>query len=163
MKEIKITEWARQSVGYAIGALGEAVSSRTDDKYSFLHNIQKAQRNISEVFGEIFPLPELTEDEANLSSALHTYMRKNMDGKLSVVLYRLISENRGLNTWYSFIKGVNGMKNKLFRIGLERAEYTAQEIGTTDELFMSAALYLWFEHEKGQEDLDYVVKEWVGK
>jgi hypothetical protein len=162
-EDIKISEWNRQTLGFSVSALGDALSTSSRDGYRLLSNVNKAQRYITEFLGEVHPLPKLSEGEANLSSSLHTYMRKNMDGHLSVILYRLISESRGLNTWNAFIKGVNSAKKNKFQEGLELAERTSRDIGTTDETFMCSALHLWKKHEDGENDLEYVLTEWIGK
>lgn len=138
----ELTRYETLELTWAIGKLAEALSARS--AWNALNNVQAAQRDISTFVGKIVPLPKLTTKEANISSALHTYMRKGMDSHLSVMLYRMISENRGIAVWYAFIKGLAA--NKLnFREGMEAACNASDIDGTTDNLLMKSALWMWEE------------------
>ncbi len=138
--------------------IADAISANS--AWDGLRHTRNAIRHLDEFRGNIIPTPDLTEEEANLASGLHTYMRKCMDDDLGTILYRLISESRGTNIWYAFIKGaIEGNKNPKmisYRNGIEEADETfSLSNDTTDDLFMLSALKMWT-RENFQDALDWV-------
>lgn len=114
-----------------------------------LRHVQNSGRCLDRFMNNLVPVPELTEDEAALSSNMHTYMRKYMDGALSVLLYNLISEGIGAKVWFTFVKEVMANKKCAARVMYQRAIMAARKIAddnpTTDNIQMSAVLRLWEE------------------
>lgn len=107
-----------------------------------LRKIQSAKRYINEFIGEHLPAELLTEEEAVVSSSLHTYMRKGMDTELSVILYRSIAENKGLPVWNAFVKGL--VKTKMdFQYALRRAKEVSDTDNSIENLTMKCALAMW--------------------
>lgn len=141
-KEIKITTWQKQIVGFALTKLGNSFSSNNDSE--FISGIRNSLRYLNEFIHDINPAPELTNEEAELSRSLHTYMRKYMDSIFSCVMHKFISENRGKAVWYSFIQELN--KNKSIKNALAIAEVSYQNDETTDSLAMYMLLIEWEEH-----------------
>lgn len=138
----ELTRYEIMELSWAIGKLAEALNDHST--WQALQHVQSAQRDLTAFVGKIVPLPKLNAKEGNLSRALHTYMRKGMDSHLSVMLYRMIAENRGMAVWYAFIKGLSA--NKLdFRVGMEAACMAAGADGNTDNLLMKSALWMWKE------------------
>jgi hypothetical protein len=156
-ENITITEWQRQSLGFALEAFGKAMSHRDDQGKYIVSDINKTIRLLNEFVYDVYPAPTLTEEEASLSSCLHTYQRKYMDNYLSIMLYRLISENRGKNVWYSFIKSV--IKNKYnVKQALREAREIASDLNTTDDSLMYGCLEIW--NDDGLEDAIKEIKSW---
>jgi len=142
------------SLSIAMKELADAISGHS--VWDALRHATQCIRHVNEFRGDAVPASTLTEDEANLSAGLHTYMRKGMDCPLGTMLYRLISENRGVNIWYAFVKGVFAEQKLakgsakfpkcLFHRGIDNAENvygTAND--TTDDLLMLSALRMWEE------------------
>lgn len=140
--ETKLEHGQTYDIAWALQELGKALAE-TRTRYAMNH-VTSAIRNLNEFLGTVSPVPKITEAEGNISIGLHTYMRKCMDGPLSVILYRLISENRGLCVWYSFVKGLNE-NNGRFHDAIEYAYRIVHDEGhnTSDDLFMEASLRLW--------------------
>lgn len=165
---VKISDWNYQTLGFALKSFGEAFSHRRDgtqDEY-VLRDIKNALRYVNEVISDVYPTPNLDENEAELARCLHTYMRKCMDGPLSCILYRCISENKGIPIWYAFVKELNkNLKDKKhgFRWALEKAERVYRDGNdTTDDMFMNSSLELWMA-DGGQEDVNEIVENWLPK
>ena len=129
----------------AIEQLAKAISGHST--WDSLRCVRNTFRDLEEFRGAVLPVPDLTADEANMSAALHTYMRKGMDCDLGTMLHRLISENRGTRIWYAFVKAVNAndLKRKFaYRNAIQAAE-DAYHVGsdTTDDLLMLSVLRMW--------------------
>lgn len=136
-----LKEGQNYAIAWAIQDLSKALTERRA-LYS-MNSVTQAIRHLNEFLGEVSPVPTLTETEANVARALHTYMRKYMDGPLSGILYRLIADNRGLPIWYGFIKGLVAEKGN-FREAMEHADKVNRDgHDTTDDLLMESALRLW--------------------
>lgn len=153
----EISEWNLQTLGFAMRQLGSAFGHRRDNGFEIIHDVKSAQRYLNEFMGSVIPTPELTPAGAELSQALHCAMRKWMDGPLSSLLYSMISENRGLRVWISFVHGLIDNKFK-FERAFTMAEKTYRESSSgTDDMFMKCLLEIWMECD-GQEDINEVVK-----
>ena len=144
----------------AIEEVAKAISGHS--AWDSLRYVRNTIRHLNEFRGAIVPLAELTEEEAEMSRALHTYMRKGMDCDLSVMMHRLIDENRGTPIWYAFVKGVTSNKINpkwCYREGIRAAEETyAVGSDTTDDLFMLNTLKIW-----GKEDFESALDWLKGK
>ena len=165
---VKISDWNYQTLGFAMRELSQAFTHRRDgtqDEYT-MRDVKGCLRYINEVVADVYPTPKLDENEAELARCLHTYMRKCMDTPLSCILYRCISENRGLPIWYAFVKELNkNLKDKRdgFRWACEEAERLYREGNdTTDDMMMNAALEMWMV-DGGQEDVNEIVEHWLSK
>ena len=155
LNEKELTRYQLLDLTFGMKELADAIGAR--NAWETLRHTREAIRHLQEFRGQIIPTHTLTEDEANLSAALHTYMRKGMDCPLGTVLYRLISEDRGKNIWYSFIKALAAERNNpkmvkktpksLYHSAMAGAD-SAYDMAsdTTDDLFMLSALRMW-EHE----------------
>ncbi len=127
-------------LAYAVQELGRALGERYT--LSAINHAEQAIRNISEFIGDVAPTPELTEVEGEVARNLHTYMRKYMDGPLSCILYRLISDSKGLAIWYAFVKGLV-QSNGNYQKAMVSVDEMSQEHGDTDSLLMESSLRLW--------------------
>jgi hypothetical protein len=134
-----ITAWETSLLGLAVQSMGEAVGARNSREAGW--KITQAIKWANEFLGSLRPTPNLTEAEGGVSSALHTYMRKGMDSPLSVILYRMITEDRANGVWFEFVKELAHSHN--YREAKLKAHVAAEENGTTDDYIMSAALELW--------------------
>lgn len=165
---VKISAWNYQTLGFAIRDLSEAFTHRRDGTQDedVMRDVKNCLRRINEVVSDVYPTPKLNENEAELARCLHTYMRKCMDGPLSCILYRCISENKGIPVWYAFVKELyKNLKDKLdgFRWALEEAERIYRDGNdTTDDMMMNSALELWMA-DGGQEDVNEIVEHWLSK
>lgn len=148
LNETEPTRYEMLEYGWALKELAEGVTGRS--LWEVLRHVTQAERYLSEFRGKMVPAPDLTEREANLSSAFHTYMRKGMDCPLGTMLYRLIAESKGTPVWYAFVKSVAGnedkMKNRIYHTAIKAAEDTYR-LGNdnTDNLLMLSALRMWEE------------------
>lgn len=137
---------------WAIKELSEGLTER--NVWDMFRHIETAQRHLDEFRGNFIKTPVLTDDECEIASALHTYMRKSMDCPLGTILYRLIDENRGLPIWYSFIKGLHA-NNRRYQAGITAADNEYNLNRTTDNLLMLEALRMW-------EDYDFTdAYDWI--
>lgn len=165
---VKISNWNYQTLGFALRELSQAFTHRRDGTQDedTMRDVKGCLRYINEVVADVYPTPKLDENEAELARCLHTYMRKCMDTPLSCILYRCISENRGLPIWYAFVKELNkNLKDKRdgFRWACEEAERLYREGNdTTDDMMMNAALEMWM-MDGGQEDVNEIVEHWLPK
>lgn len=137
--------------GWALKELADGVTDR--NLWEVMNHVSKAERYLSEFRGKVILTPELTEQEANLSAALHTYMRKGMDCPLGTMLYHLICENKGTSVWYAFVKGVHSQRQQkncrphwAYNNGIKEALNT-YHLGndTSDNLMMLSVLQMWNE------------------
>jgi hypothetical protein len=149
---MKLTDWQRMLIGQAINNLGEAVVESTREDGNAIGKVNSCIRNLNEFLGQSRPAPNLTEDEAEVARNLHTYMRKGMDCPLSVILYRMIDEDRAHNIWFSFVKELAATKSYSKAI---RAAEKAADNGTTDDFILLSALGIW------KDDFQDAM-EWIG-
>ena len=151
LREKELTRPQVLELGWALKELAEAMTERS--AWDTLRHVSQAERYITEFRGNLIPVPELTKAEANLSASLHTYMRKGMDSHLSIMLYRMVSENRGIAVWYGFVKGLAANKND-FRDAINAADAVYHGTDTTDNLLMLQALWMW------EDDFKYAL-DWL--
>jgi len=127
-------------INWAIQKLAEGMNSRS--AWTTLHHVQLAQKSLTEFSNSLVPIPNLSTKEESISNSLHTYLRKGTDSHLSVILYRMVSENRGIQVWTSFIKGL--VQNKMdFHDGMKQACEITSVNNNTDNLLMLSALWMW--------------------
>ena len=149
LHEKEPTRYEMLEYGWALKELAEGVTGRS--LWDVLRHVSNAERYLAEFRGKMIPTPDLDTGEANIAIALHTYMRKGMDSPLGVILYRLISENKGLPVWYAFVKAINAnsnLKNKkhIYQIAIRNAEGVYRTGNdNTDNLLMLSALQMWGE------------------
>jgi len=146
LREKELTRYQLLELTRAMRELAEGMGEHF--AWDTLRHTTNAIRYINEFRGNILPTPKLTDEEANLSANLHTYMRKGMDCPLGTMLYCLISENRGTSIWYAFVKALVSCTDthpiRLYAFAVSKAEemYKAAN-NTTDDLFMLSTLRLW--------------------
>lgn len=143
----EFTRDQQENLGQAIVCLGEAFCS-TRHPDSVKRKVNDALRYINKFNASVVPLVVLTEQEAEFSRNAHTYMRKFWDSPLATLLYRLISDDIGINVWYSFVKGAVANKFNLMEAN-EVAEEAYRDMETPDNLYMSCALGMWPEEDWG--------------
>ena len=149
--KLKLLERQKRPLGYAVEKLGRALA--TPFKEESIRESLGALASINEFLGGANAKETLNRKESEWSSAMHTHFRKYMDGHLSVILYRMISENRGEDVWRSFIKAVaKGCKDKIkaemvFRNAKDEARRMCNEINSTENVIMEAALNLLSKEE----------------
>jgi hypothetical protein len=151
--EIKVTESNRQTAAFGLKYVAEAFSCHDGD--GFVRQIKSGMRYLQEFLGDVHPIPTLTEQEADVTRNLHTYLRKGTDEPFSVIIYRMVTESRGLGIWYSFTKSL-AQKPKEFNYttAIKQAEMACHSgFDTTDDYIMLNALRMW------EGDWRYV-KEW---
>lgn len=131
-------------VGLALKNLGEAVSiqqNRQESGARMATAISSANNNLTEFLNNINTIPPLTEREANISASLHTFMRKGMDDPLSIILYHMIAQGRGVSMWHTFVKNVTGKNGNLdFHRG-ERAMEQEDTLGFFDNIVMRQCIH----------------------
>jgi|ERR1035441_83331 hypothetical protein len=125
---------------WAIKELSEGLTSHS--VWDMFRHVETAQRHLTEFKGHFIETPKLDENEGNLAGALHTYMRKGMDSPLSVMLYRMIAEDRGTPVWYAFVKGLAANKRS-YREAIQAADAGWEVNKTTDNLLMLECLRIW--------------------
>lgn len=103
---VKITEHCRVRAAWALQSLSKVFSLDDDEVDSALNELRQCQRYLGHCSDLLQPVSKLTAEEAELSRAIHQFLRKGCDSSLSVVLYRLIDESRGQQVWHAFIKGL---------------------------------------------------------
>lgn len=159
MREKECTRYETLELTWAVKELSEALGARS--AWDTLRSARNALRYMTEFIGKMVPTPELTESEAEMSQALHTYMRKGMDCPLGTMLYRCISENKGTPIWYAFCKEIVACEKELTTknkklseanaLGVyHRAIHAAEKVydngnSTTEDLFMVSTLRMWEE------------------
>ena len=140
--ETKLTRQQRMTAAFALRALAGAFSSedRPDD---FIREVVSSKRYMDEFIQSVNKVPELTEDEAEVSASVHTWLRKCCDTPYGTILYACIHENRGLLVWVAFIKKLHKMavasKMKMTQRDFNAAIYEAKRAhhvmeGTTEDL-----------------------------
>jgi hypothetical protein len=144
------TRWQMMEYGWAIRELSEGLSAH--NVWDMFRHVESAQRYLSEFKGHFIETPKMDEKEAALASCMHTYMRKGMDSPLSVMLYRMISEDRGTPVWYAFVKGL-AANNRFYGKAIQAANAEWEVNETTDNLFMLECLRMWKD-----QDFDDVLK-----
>lgn len=144
----ELTRGETNELCWALKELSEALTERS--AWGTLRHTDAALRYINEFIGNLVPLTNLTEKDADFCRSMHTYMRKGMDGPLSVILYRLISDSKGTPIWYAFAKeAVNslekGMKYQYaYRNAIAAAENERDNgRNSTDDILMLESLRLW--------------------
>lgn len=151
----KVSEWNRQTAAFGLKDIAEAFSANSENGDEFVRRIKSGMRHLQEFLGDVNPLPKLTEQEADVTRNLHTYLRKGNDEPYSVILYRMVGESRGLGIWYAFTKS---LANDVKKFNYSEAIYQAEKAShngndTTDDYIMLAALRMW------EPDWKYT-KEW---
>ncbi len=92
----------------ALRLIGEAVF--TNREYEYQAALADAHTNIEKARLSSLGKNEFTEDEAELSRGLHTFMRKFMDGPLSSLLWQQISNNTNNRVWQTLIRNLSKAK-----------------------------------------------------
>ena len=152
LHEKELTRGIILDLTFGMKELADAIGSHS--AWDALRCTRNAQRHLEEFRGKLVPAPDLTEDEANLSASLHTYMRKGMDCPLGSMLYTLIAQDRGRAVWYAFIKALNAeltspkMSKRTPKYLHQRASAAAESVyrlanDSADDLFMLSSLQLW--------------------
>jgi hypothetical protein len=137
---------------WALKALAEGLTERS--VWHMFRHIDQALRYLTEFRGHFVQTPKLNEKEAAVSANLHTYMRKGMDGPLSVMMYRMIAENRGKPVWFAFCKALaKDIKKMNYREAFKAAHLPLELDGSTDNILMLSLLQMW------EEEWEYV-KNW---
>lgn len=138
-------------IPWAIKHLAEAMGARV--LYEASINIRRAQKNLEEYMNKVQPIPDLNEDECDLSAGLHTYMRKGMvDHPLAGIMWSLIDERRGFGIWLAFVKGIMKVKsevpaNRKYQHALRFAEeFKHNGTPATDDYIMFHCLEMFEEH-----------------
>ena len=134
---VKITEECRVTAAWALQELSQFFVLGDDRVAEAINATVKCRRNLSELSALLQPVAKFTAKEAELSRAIHTYLRKGSDSMLSVVLYRMIDESRGQLVWHAFVKSL--WANKRDPIA---AVHDAKSVGAadTDSLIMGFCL-----------------------
>jgi hypothetical protein len=128
-------------LAWAVQEIGKAQAEHR--AMSAINGATQAIKYLNEFINELAGTPELTEAEANVCIALHTYMRKGMHCHLGTMLWRMVNESRGSAVWYAFVKGLVA-NNGDFREGIEEAEKVHRDgHSTTEDLLMLCALWQW--------------------
>jgi hypothetical protein len=157
---IKLTEWNRQTIGFAIKSLGEAVGSGTRENRNddVIRNVKDAKRYVDEFLNGIYPAPELNDKEASLARALHTYSRKYMDNIFSCFVWQAINQGFGKKVWFTFIKAC--VENKFnVKEGYESAHLYEREDNGFENLAMLSILEQWIEFHDMQGTVKEIIKD----
>jgi hypothetical protein len=137
----RLDQWEQKQIGFAMGYLVDAL---TEEKKYVSSKLGQAINQLNEVIGNLNPTEELTEDEAELSSSLHTWLRKYDDSHLGSILYAYIKEDRARRVWVAFIKYlIKKHDSKIFNINI----LDTLNLSTTDERIMTRLLYMWHDSE----------------
>jgi len=155
--KIKLDEWNRQTVGFAVRHLGEAFSlvSRDDD---FVTEVKRAKYQIDEFLNGIYPVVALTNKEASLARALHTYSRKYMDSIFSCFVWQAINQNFGKKVWYVFVKACVENKFKVQTAYGVALKYENEDASFENLAFLSI-LEQWIEFHDMQGQVDEIIKD----
>jgi hypothetical protein len=140
LNKTEATRYQLMEYSWAIKALAEGLTAH--NVWEMFRQVETAQRYLSEFKGHFTKNPELNEAECEMASGLHTYMRKGMDSPLSVMLYRMIAENRGTPVWYAFVKGLVANKRN-YSAAINAAAVQNELDKSTDNLLMYEALCMW--------------------
>lgn len=155
IRENTMPERKKGELAYAVTELGHALSTPWKDEC--MRRVQTAQRNIDRFMGEMVPMPKLTEKLANVSSSLHTYLRKYDDSNLSVILYRMIDESQGMLVWLAFCQGLLDHDGDQ-REALDVAARACYEDKRTMNIIMEHALRMW--DEESFAEMIKNLREW---
>ena len=144
-REEPFTEDARAQLSWAIKSLAECFGYEKRG-WEVIQKAKAAHDYISEFLGRANPFPDLTEEEVEVCRDLHTFLRKYDDSDLSVILYRMIQEDRAKAVWYAFCKEINrGIKEKdkfIIERSLEAARLISDSM-PTDYIIFDSVLRLW--------------------
>ncbi len=144
-------------LGAALEELGKSIMVRDDELDRGIVYVRRAADYLHSFFTEnsIESLP-FTEEEAEKSRSLHSFMRKCDDSSESVILYNFISKDKAMRIWQAFLKGV-GAKNS-FRDGINAADKAYREGSQdSDEMVMFYTLKSW------GEDSWASAKDWLNE
>lgn len=137
-------------LGLAMQQLAKAVSSPRHDAGDIDSAVEQTYRYLNEFLGEVKPCPTLTEEEANLSVAMHTYMRKYWDEPLSVLLYSAVKEGKAPAVWAAFVQTCWKHWDKprdMYHHALVEAERVYDETSIPDNQTMFYLLKMWPEKD----------------
>lgn len=109
MNDLKITENANWELCWALQALSKGLTSY--NAYELLNELARAQTSISNCIAELSEKVQLTPEEAEFSSNLHTFLRKYCDDDLTSLIYIYVQQSKGQNIWFNFIKILFETKN----------------------------------------------------
>jgi hypothetical protein len=73
-------------------------------EYDYQEHLAKAHSCLGTAIKCGYKAEKFTEDEADLSCFLHTFMRKYMDNAISVLLWHQLQTQTGSKVWHMFIK-----------------------------------------------------------
>lgn len=106
-KQLYLNLIRRREIRWAVNYLLEALDERADcEQYSILSKINQAEKYLREWRAEQSPYTKFTEEEAAMSSMVHTYFRKYDDSHIGNLIYKFVNESRGMRTWLIFIKNI---------------------------------------------------------
>jgi hypothetical protein len=158
-KDFQLTYDNRLELGMALRELAEVIYSR--GQHEAISHIKKAISALNTIIGDLNPVPTLIDWEAELSGRLNTYLRKGTDTHLSVILYHLVEESRGMGVWITFVRALaeKQINAKNFAAAVRAASGCSS---ATDDIIMLMSLEIWAQDKKEMDNLIEWMK-WVAK
>lgn len=103
-----LSEWERQLLGFAVENLGKSLSEGNErESYRYTHNVEQAQKNLTEFLNSVNSIKiKWSKKGADLSSGLHTYLRKYSDSKFSSIMWNVLHLQTGYEVWNNFIENL---------------------------------------------------------
>jgi hypothetical protein len=139
------------AVEYAAKAAARSWASEVDS------DVSRAIKYLTEFMNNSYPVPAFDERTAEVSSAIHTYLRKGCDCSLTTLLYILFSRSEGVGVWHALCAAVvKNYENKkqdahFYRRAIEIYYREHTDVPGNDTMYF--ALDTWLERDDGKEFL----------
>lgn len=145
----------KRELFYAIESAAKAASSRwamDSDREA-----AKAMDSLKKFINGVKPAPKFDEDTANVSQAMHTYLRKYTDSRLETLVYVLVARDEGIGVWHALCKAVhehkNDKKQNIYNYITAVEAYSRDNDELPENQTMSLALRAWLDVDDGKDFL----------
>lgn len=153
--EKRYAEEEKRNILYAVQYAAKAAASSWASEVD--SDVSRAIKHLTEFMNNSYPVPAFDERTADVSSAIHTYLRKGCDCSLTTLLYILFSRSEGVGVWHALCAAVanNYEKDKQdvyhYKRAIENYYRDNSDVPGNDTMYF--ALDTWLERDDGKEFL----------
>jgi len=155
LPERQYTLEEKRELFYAIEAAAKAASNpwATDTD----REAARAMMFLKKFINGVKPTPKFTEDTANISHAMHTYLRKYTDTRLETLVYVLVANDEGIGVWHALCQAIHNHKNdkkqNIYNYITAIEDYSRNNDELPENRVMSLALRAWLDVNDGEDFL----------
>lgn len=131
-----------REAGAVVEAMGKLLGERHDSTVrEKMRHVYAADKALDALTSSMIPVLPITEEAAELSVIIHTFLRKCADTPSSWLLRRWIDRSRGRRAWTAFVSQIQEERNDLTDRSVELALLDAEEAASDASLLR--AIITW--------------------